>query len=443
MKQWILENCFRKDGRLTSLATNYRWFEKRKYFEEYYKILEQTKFLDDSATLLERFYCILNDIVEPPKCKNCDKPVNFYGTLKGGYYTYCTSLCSQYDPELNKIKIENYKKTCMNKYGVDNTSKTEFVREKLRGKHEKPRYVYPTEYLDQLYNYHVDNEIPITVLSQQIGLTSSALRLTLLRRGYDVKKFANSYVERTVHEFLKQKNIDFVANDRKMLKGKELDIYFPDHKFAVEINGLYWHCTARKPKYHMLEKYKKCEKIGIKLFQFFDFEVTNKFNIVTSLILHELGMNEEISIKDVRVSSITNEEISDFFKENYLKDIEIGDFNLCLKMNNEIVAAITIRIADDKREILGYAMKNFLNIRGGFDLLMNIINKNNSLMSIDKRFFIIPSSGGELVEGEKNKPTKYFFNREGYSLEDELNISERDSFYIFDCGSKNYQFNTL
>lgn len=32
-----------------------------------------------------------------------------------------------------------------------------------------------------------------------------------------------------------------IKNDRKVLDGKELDVYLPEKNLAIEFNGLYWH----------------------------------------------------------------------------------------------------------------------------------------------------------------------------------------------------------
>lgn len=40
-------------------------------------------------------------------------------------------------------------------------------------------------------------------------------------------------------------NKEIIENDRIILNGKELDIYLPDIKLAIEFNGTYWHADSR------------------------------------------------------------------------------------------------------------------------------------------------------------------------------------------------------
>lgn len=63
-------------------------------------------------------------------------------------------------------------------------------------------------------------------------------------------------------------------NQRVLLKGKELDIYIPDIKIAIEYNGNYWHSDQNhmvtKSLGHPMSqnhrwKQNRCEKLGIKL----------------------------------------------------------------------------------------------------------------------------------------------------------------------------------
>ena len=53
-------------------------------------------------------------------------------------------------------------------------------------------------------------------------------------------------------------------NDRSLLINKELDVYIPSKKLAIEFDGLYWHNDDNQQnyKYH-LEKTLLCEKHGV------------------------------------------------------------------------------------------------------------------------------------------------------------------------------------
>ena len=63
-----------------------------------------------------------------------------------------------------------------------------------------------------------------------------------------------------------------IENTRDILSGKELDMYLPDKKLAIEFDGLYWHNELNKDKDYHLEKTEACEKQGIQLIHIFEDE---------------------------------------------------------------------------------------------------------------------------------------------------------------------------
>ena len=82
--------------------------------------------------------------------------------------------------------------------------------------------------------------------------------------------FKASQISRGEKDFLKYiRSIysgSILENDRKVLGSKELDIYLPELKLALEYNGEYWHKLReeRNPGYHSLKE-NLCKERGIKL----------------------------------------------------------------------------------------------------------------------------------------------------------------------------------
>lgn len=61
-----------------------------------------------------------------------------------------------------------------------------------------------------------------------------------------------------------------IKNDRAVLNGKELDIYYPEKKIAIEFNGNYWHDSNHKPVDYHINKFKECLKQDILLVSIFE-----------------------------------------------------------------------------------------------------------------------------------------------------------------------------
>lgn len=64
-------------------------------------------------------------------CKVCKSDVKFL-SYKRGYREYCSKKCSNNDADVILSKTKNYKETCINKYGVDNASKSYMVIDKIK-----------------------------------------------------------------------------------------------------------------------------------------------------------------------------------------------------------------------------------------------------------------------------------------------------------------------
>lgn len=90
---------------------------------------------------------------------------------------------------------------------------------------------------------------------------------------------------------------DVKLHERSLIKRKracEIDLYFPDYKIGIEVDGIYWHSNnpysrVSKPLNDSFIKIDLCEQIGVKLFRFTDEKIFEDFEAVTSLILSALG----------------------------------------------------------------------------------------------------------------------------------------------------------
>lgn len=97
-------------------------------FQELLKI--KTSFLNEKISYtpitIQRLWHILNNIKEMPVCTECGSEVNFI-SLKKGYSKTCSYTCSA-NPSRNK----KLKQTNLNKYGVENPSQRDEIKEKKK-----------------------------------------------------------------------------------------------------------------------------------------------------------------------------------------------------------------------------------------------------------------------------------------------------------------------
>jgi len=79
-------------------------------------------------TTSEYIYCILNDIKTQPLCENCKSQKVKFKSFSKGYNKNCSLKCSQNNPT-TKQKIQS---TFKKKYGVDNISQLDNIKEKKK-----------------------------------------------------------------------------------------------------------------------------------------------------------------------------------------------------------------------------------------------------------------------------------------------------------------------
>lgn len=101
--------------------------------------------------------------------------------------------------------------------------------------------------------------------------------------------------EREILSFIRNSGIECKKN-RKILNGRELDIFIPTKTTAIEFNGNKFHTEwfgGKSRQYHLL-KTKLCKEKGIKLIHIFEDEFYNTKEIVLNKIAHILGIQQNL-----------------------------------------------------------------------------------------------------------------------------------------------------
>ena len=130
-----------------------------------------------------------------------------------------------------------------------------------------------------------------------------------------------------------------INNDRSILNGLEIDVYVPDLRFGVEINGVYYHSENYKSSNYHYSKSLVAQNNNVKLLQFWDYEIYNKWNIVSSIIKHNLHKSSTIHTRKCELLSVRSRELETFLNNNHLQGYRDASVNYVLKHNNEIVYA--------------------------------------------------------------------------------------------------------
>lgn len=100
-----------------------------------------------------------------------------------------------------------------------------------------------------------------------------------------------SKAEKEIIDFLSSNGI-YCEKNRKVLRGKEIDIFIPDKNIGIEYDGLRWHSQwngHKGPSFHV-SKTNECIKQGIKLIHVFEDEFETNKELVLNKIAHIIGI---------------------------------------------------------------------------------------------------------------------------------------------------------
>lgn len=108
-----------------------------------------------------------------------------------------------------------------------------------------------------------------------------------------MEKTFHSKPELEIKEFLEKYNIKAI-NNRKILKGKEIDIFINEKNIGIEFNGNKYHTEwygGKDKKYH-LNKTNDCKSKNVGLIQIFEDEYYLKKDIVLNKLKHIIGIED-------------------------------------------------------------------------------------------------------------------------------------------------------
>jgi very-short-patch-repair endonuclease len=140
----------------------------------------------------------------------------------------------------------------------------------------------------------------------------------------------SSYELELYNELKSFLDTEIVVSDKSILGNLELDVYLPQYKLAIEIDGLYWHSEAGgKGKYYHKYKTDKCNEVGIQLIHIFEDEWLYKREICLNRIKHKLQISEIRSYaRNYKIKEISAIQSYDFLSKTHIQG-RGSSTNLC------------------------------------------------------------------------------------------------------------------
>lgn len=308
----------------------------------------------------------------------------------------------------------------------------------------KAKIVHGKKYDYSVTNYEGIYNI-VNIICPIHGIFSQIASYHLSGNGCQLcaQEMKESTSERNLFQFVSE-NYDgiIMKNYRKILSGnRELDIYVPSLKLAIEFDGLFWHSSKNKtPSNYHLNKTVECKEKGIKLIHIFEDEWIYKRDIVKSFILKLLNSKKiaKINADECCLMTVQINDANSFLAENSIDEIKSFDICYGLYHGGKLVAVMGF---NNNGEIIIYCEKMDTTVIGGRNNLLHyfILNNKDKVIKwqIDRRW----SDGSEIeaLGFEYCGETEPSFTYVSCDKRLTENVSENK---IYDCGRLIFILNT-
>lgn len=394
----FIKSITRKDGiRVCKKQFHDTLYQLTEHFSEEYNIKDRVEIL---AQNLE---------TDLPVCQTCGVPVH-WSVTETRFAKFCSVKCCNSNKDLNKKKSENRdyqetwsksRETCKLRYGAEN------IMQSLEGKRRC-------------------REGNRGLLGGANPETRKKMELTCLERyGQKIPKMSRiSKPHRMLVDWLENEtDIKFSSNSFEILKNQEIDIWIPDRPLAIEINGIYWHSekVIKNRNYHE-EKFRECERRGIPLLQFWDFEIADKFDLVKSMIMSHCGLNRKIGARECSVIDLDPRQTFDWLQKNHIQG-GIRKKSKALVYQNEIVSVMIL--TNDTLE--RFASKRGLTVVGGMSRLLSKFEFTELKTFSDNRYSdgkVYATLGFECSNDSTG--LKYYYTKDFRTLEPRWKFMKRN-----------------
>ncbi|MFA5626223.1 MAG: DUF723 domain-containing protein [Thiohalomonadaceae bacterium] len=248
---------------------------------------------------------------------------------------------------------------------------------------------------------------------------------------------------------------EMMINTYQIIPPKQLDIYLPEYRVGIEINGLYYHKFM--PQMYHQEKFEACEAAGIQLVQIWDSEIRDNPELVESFLLNLIGKSKtRIYARECVTEDISQSEYSAFLKDNHLEGGRVmSKERKGLRYNGSLVAVMGFTGDTLQR----FCSLKFTNVVGGFSKLLKSFNRDHVVTYSDNRYSLgnvynghgfrkVRETRSRLfitnntdIFGRRRFQRRYLVNFPGYSEEKtaEEILNENGLHYIYGPGTRKWE----
>lgn len=167
-------------------------------------------------------------------------------------------------------------------------------------------------------------------------------------------------------------DLEVVHGDREAI-GKQLDIYIPSLRIAIEFNGLYWHREG-SPSIPVYEKMKMCAETGIDMYVVWEHHWRDRRDIVEKWLKSLLGRRggESVGARKCTVVQLSHADASKFLENNHVQGSASGSIRIGLCYEETIVAVAVFKKYGRVLSLERYATS--VGVPGGFTKLISWVD---------------------------------------------------------------------
>lgn len=385
------------------------------------QIIEATNFLQGNPTIVERAYCIHKGITHQPICAACPANLRMKDLHAGKshvYATYCSVKCSNTNREINYDAVWSVRTIDQRKNISDAAKMTRW--KKFGVDPVLLQHVHDPDWWKMQYDL-----ISSVGISRKYNMPYQSV-LKLLKRHQVDKSYHwySSDIERQIGDYVTNvTSLSIESNYR--IDGHEFDLWIPEKRIAIEVNGIRWHSehfAGRGKQYHK-NKQNYAIANNIKLLQFWDIEWSNvdRRGIMQSMILHKLGTTKmKIGARTLYVRKITSSEASSFLKIYHLQGSGAGCGVAYGLVDSQGIIKAVMTFAKSRYstryqwELIRYATQSFTAITGGASKLLKFFEKEHKPTSLIS-YSDIRTGTGEVYSKlgfnlcHESKPNYFYF----------------------------------
>ena len=286
-------------------------------------------------------------------------------------------------PDVILKRKNSYVQTCMERYGVTNTSKVPEIKERIERHRkitvwEKMQFTaedHNLEILSTMEDWIENHSYDYKCLECGNKFTSKLNPFKIVCERCHPKHTFVSKKETEVADWIRSIYTGTVeTSNRSIINPFELDIYIPDKHLAVEFDGMYWHSDRFKEKDYHQNKSILCMEKGVRLIHVPELVWDKRTRFIKSIIKNALGLTEnKIYARETQVTEIDSLSYRIFLNENHMQGAIDSKYKYGLLYNGDLVSVMGFgdsRFKKNEQELHRFCSKLDWNVVGGFQKLL-------------------------------------------------------------------------